>query len=159
MAAARTCPARVLWWQCHQPAALPCKLVVQLAAELEQTLVEDGLVQARLGPNVLVRLVGAACRRPGHVPYLQVLDTHHRVVLADRGRGLMQEVAPGVADLLVQLCDFGFGLLPVVAEFGLAAHGKQLVQPGVAELFLPLLVAFLLQRQRLVKHEPARPGA
>ena len=33
-----------------------------------------------------------------------------------------------------------------------------LAQPGVAQLFIPALVSLLLQRQRLVEHEPARPG-
>lgn len=40
--------------------------------------------------------------------HLQILDTHHRVVLADRGRGLVQVVAADIADLLVALRDFDF---------------------------------------------------
>jgi len=83
MAATRTGPARVLRRHGNQPAALPCHLVVQLTAELEPALVEDGLVQARLGPNVSSRFLSTPCRRPGHVPNLQILDTHHRVVVAD----------------------------------------------------------------------------
>src|SRR5690606_19382819 len=69
------------------------------------------------------RRIYCACRRPGHVPHLQVLDTHHRVVLADRGRGLVQEVAAGVADPEMNALDAGFRLLPVAAELLLAAHG------------------------------------
>src|SRR5690554_796121 len=62
MAAARTGTARVLWRHCNQPAALPRQLVIQLAAELEPALIEDGLVQAGLGPNVSSRLFGSTCR-------------------------------------------------------------------------------------------------
>lgn len=35
----------------------------------------------------------------------------------------MQVVAAGVADAGMESLDAGFGLLPVVAEFRLAAHG------------------------------------
>src|SRR5690554_4687646 len=98
MAAGRARPRRVLRRHDDQMPAGPCQLVVQLSAELEPALVEDGFVQTGLGPNVLSRLLGGACRRLGHVPHLQVLDTHHRVVLADRGRGLVQVVAAGVAE-------------------------------------------------------------
>lgn len=122
MAAARTRPARVPWRHGNQPTAFPRQLVVQLATELEPTLVEDGLVQAGLGPNILARPLGCACRRLGHVPYLQVLDTRHRVVLADRGRGLVQVVAAGVADAGVNTLDAGLGPFPVAAELRLAAH-------------------------------------
>src|SRR5665213_250023 len=56
------------------------------------------------------------------MPNLQVLDAYHRVVLADRGRGLAQVVAPDVADVSVNALDFGFCLPPVVTELDLAAH-------------------------------------
>jgi hypothetical protein len=71
------------------------------------SLDEDELVQARLGPNVCTRLLGCACRRLGHVPYRQVLDTHHRVVVADRGRGLAQKVSAPVVDTGVDTLDAG----------------------------------------------------
>tara|TARA_R110001583_G_scaffold28481_2_gene101011 strand:+ start:8035 stop:8805 length:771 start_codon:yes stop_codon:yes gene_type:complete len=93
-----------------------------LTAELEPALIEDGFVQAGPGPYVLARLLGTPCRRPGHIPYLQLLDTHHRVVLADRGRGLVQEVAAGVADMGMNTLDAGFCLLPVAAESGFADY-------------------------------------
>ena len=85
MPAARTRPARVLRRHGDEMSAVPRQLVVQLAAELGPALVEDGLVQAGLGPNISAWTFGCACRRLGHVPHLQVLDAHHRVVLADRG--------------------------------------------------------------------------
>ncbi len=135
MTTARACPTGVFRWNRDQVAAIPCQLVIELATELEPALIENGLVQARLGPNLLPRLLGAACRRLGHVPYLQVLDTHHRVVLADRGRGLVQVVAAGIADAGMDALDFGLGLLPVGAEFGLMAHRLlRLAQGG----FVPL---------------------
>ncbi len=122
MAATWASAACVLRRHGDEMSAVPRQLVVQLAAELEPALIEDGLVQAGFGPNVFPQRICRACRRPGHVPYLQVLDTHHRVVLADRGRGLVQEVAAGVADAGMDTLDSGFRLLPVVAEFGLAAQ-------------------------------------
>jgi putative transposase len=39
-----------------------------------------------------------------------------------------------------------------------APFGEQLAQARITELLLTLLVAFFLQRQRLVEHEPARSG-
>ena len=135
MAAARTAAARVLRRHSDEVSAVPRQLVVQLAAKLEPTLIEDGLVQARLGPNVSSRCICRACRRLGHVPHLQVLDTHHRVVLADRCRALVQVVAAGVADTGVNAPDSGFRLLPVVAEFGFAAHGLLRLAQGC---FMPL---------------------
>ena len=122
MAAARTGAARVLRRHGSKPATLPCQLVVQLAAELEPALIEDSLVQTGLGPNVSSRLFSCACRRPGHIAHLQVLDTHHRVVLADRGRDFMQVVAPGIADTGMDAPDAGFRSSPVAAEFHFAAH-------------------------------------
>jgi len=116
MAAARTGAARVLRRHGNEIPAVPRQLVIQLAAELEPALIEDGLIQAGLGSNVSSRFLGVASRRFGHVPYLQVLDTHHRVVLADRGRGLVQEVTAGIADAGMNTLDTGFRLLPVAAE-------------------------------------------
>ena len=57
-AAAQAGAARVLRRHRHQPTAPPYQLVVQLAAELEPTLIEDGLVQTSLGGHVSVRLFG-----------------------------------------------------------------------------------------------------
>ena len=36
-----------------------------------------------------------------------------------------------------------------------APLGEQLAQPGIAQFFLPAIVALLLQSQRLVEHEAA----
>lgn len=135
MAAGWACPAGVVRRHGDEPAAIPRQLVVQLSSELEPSLIEDRLVQTGLGPNLLTRLFGAACRRFGHVAYLQILDTHHRVVLADRGRGFVQVVAAAVADAGVDTLDAGFRLLPVVAEPGLAAHGLLRFAQG---RFMPL---------------------
>jgi len=122
MAAGRARPRRVLRRHDDEMPTGPCQLVVQLSAELEPALVEDGFVQTGLGPNILARILGCACRRPGHVPHLQVLDTHRRVVLADRGGALVQVVSAGVADPEMDTLDAGFRLLPVVAELRFAAH-------------------------------------
>lgn len=45
------------------------------------------------------------------------------MVLADRGRGLVQEIAAGVADAGMVVLDAGRSRLPVIAELGFAAHG------------------------------------
>lgn len=135
MATSRAGSAGVLRRHGHQPATRPRQLVVQLAAELVPALIEDGFVQARLGPNISSRCIYRTCRRLGQVPYLQVLNTHHRVVLADRGRGLVQEVAAGIADAGMDALDAGFGLLPIVAVLRFAAHGLLRLAQG---RFVPL---------------------
>ena len=68
VAAGRAGAAGVLRRNGNEVSAVPLEFVVQLATELEPALVEDGLVQAGLGPNILARRLGCACRRPGHVP-------------------------------------------------------------------------------------------
>ena len=45
------------------------------------------------------------------------------MVLADRGRGLVQEIAAHVGDAGVDLLDAGLGFFPVVAELHFARHG------------------------------------
>jgi hypothetical protein len=57
MVALRTSPARILRRYEDQLTPVPGQLVLQLAAELEPTLIEDGSVQAGLGPNILTRSV------------------------------------------------------------------------------------------------------
>jgi len=61
MPAGRTRPAGVVRWHSDKPASRPRQLVVQLSAELEPSLIENGFVQAGLGPNVFTRLLDAAC--------------------------------------------------------------------------------------------------
>ena len=122
MAAAWASSAGIARINRHHLTASPCLLVLQLPAKLEPALIENRLVESRLGFNVPSRRFGASRCGLAHVAHLQILDTHHRVVLADRGRGLVQVVAADIADLLVELCDFGFRLLPVVAELHLATH-------------------------------------
>ena len=79
VATARARPAGVLRRHGDEPAAVPRQLVVQWAAELEPALIEDGLVQAGLGPDVSSRFLGCAGRRLGHIPHLQVLDAYDRL--------------------------------------------------------------------------------
>jgi hypothetical protein len=55
MPTGRTGPARVVWRHGDAHPSIPVELVFQLAAELEPALIEDGLVQAGLGPNVAPR--------------------------------------------------------------------------------------------------------
>ncbi len=50
-------------------------------------------------------------------------------------RGFVQEVVAAVGDAGVDFLDFGFGLLPVVAEFDLAAHRLLIAgQPSLVAL-------------------------
>jgi hypothetical protein len=53
VAAARAGSARVLRWHSDEMPAAPCQLVCELAAKLAPALIEDGLVQTSLSPNVL----------------------------------------------------------------------------------------------------------
>jgi thiol-disulfide isomerase/thioredoxin len=92
-----TRPARIVRRHRDQHCTIPVHLVLQLAAELGPALVKNGFVQTRLGSNMPTCLLRVACRA-GHIAHLQVLDTHHRVVFADEGRGLVQEIAPAIAD-------------------------------------------------------------
>jgi len=55
MVALRASPARILRRYQDQLTPVPRQLVLQLAAELEPTLIEDGFVQAGFGPHVLAR--------------------------------------------------------------------------------------------------------
>ncbi len=62
MAAARAGAAGVSRRHRNEVAAVPPELIVQLAAELEPALIEDSLVQAGFGSNILARLFGRAGR-------------------------------------------------------------------------------------------------
>ena len=103
------------------------------------------------------------------------------MVLADRGRGFVQIVAAGVADTVMHALGAGFGLLPVIAELSLTAHGllrfaqgrfmaleaiercvertvRERSEAGNADVDADrtaLLVTHFLQRQRLVVDEAA----
>ena len=120
MTAGRTRPAGVVCGNRQHIAAEPNLLVFQLPPELEPSLIEDGLVQARFGFDVTPWRIAAACCGFGHIPYLQVLDTHHRVVFADCGRGLVQEIAASIGDAGVNLLDAGF-------------RSERCIQPATAE--------------------------
>lgn len=101
----------------------PRQFVVQLPTEFAPSLVEDRRIQTGLGPHVPARCFDRACRGRGHIPHLQVLETHDRVVFADRGRSLVQKIPASIADTGMDLLDAGFRLLPVVTEFHFTAHG------------------------------------
>ena len=135
MAAGRTRSARVAWGNRQYIATSPSLFVFQLPPKLEPPLIEDGLVQARLDADVSSRCFCRACRRLGHIPYLQILDAHDRVVLADRRRGLVQEIAANIGDTSVNLLDAGFRLFPVVAELLFTRHGSLIA--GKLLLVLP----------------------
>ncbi len=123
MPTGRTGPARVAWIdRDHHPAA-PGLFILKLTAELEPPLIEDGSVQSRLGADVSPRLFDRPRRRPGQVPYLQILDHDDRVVLAEHRGELMQMVASDVADPGMELLDAGFGPPPVAGKLLLPAHG------------------------------------
>jgi hypothetical protein len=63
MIADRTLSARILRRHKDEMTTAPGQLVIQLAAEFEPSLIEDGFVQASLGPNLLARhLDGTDCR-------------------------------------------------------------------------------------------------
>lgn len=120
--ATRAGSAGVVRWHCHQHPPVPSQFVFELPSELEPALIQDGFVQARLGTNIFSwRICRTRCRL-GHVFDLQGLDAHHRVVLADRGRGFVQVVFAAISNAGVQTLNFGFRLFPVAAEFLFTAH-------------------------------------
>ena len=123
MAAGRTRPAGVACGNRQYVSAQPNLFVFQLPPELGPPLIEDGFIQARFGLHVTAWRIAAACCGLGHIPYLQILDAHNRVVFADGGRGLVQEIAADIGNAGVNLLDSGFRLLPVAAELRLARHG------------------------------------
>ena len=68
-----------------------------------------------------------------------------------------EEVVVGPFQVLERLLQRMDGCIGQPRGFrAVAPLGEQLAQASIAELLLPLLVAFLLQRQRLVEDEPAR---
>ncbi len=71
------------------------------------------------------------CESLRWVPYLQILNTHERVVLANRRCGFVQKVFSGTGNAGVNLLDAGPGLLPVAAELDLAAHAAQVARKAL----------------------------
>ena len=116
MSAARTGAAGVPRGHRNEMATLPLQLVVQLPEKLAPTLIEDRLVESRLGPDACARLLLRAARRCRHMDHLQILDAHERVVFADRGRELVEVVMTGAGDATVQSLNATPGLVPVLAE-------------------------------------------
>ena len=53
------------------------------------------------------------------------------MVLADRGRGFVQEVVAGIGDAGVNFLDFGFCFFPVIAEFLLGAMRADIGELGL----------------------------
>ena len=95
----------------QQHAAVPNYLIRQLASELAPSLIENGTVQARFLRYLFAGLFAIAFGRPGHIPYLQILNADERVALADRRCGFVQEVFAGVSDVGVNLLDASLRLL------------------------------------------------
>ena len=124
MAAAWTRLACVLRRYRQQYAAVPLDFVVELPPELTPALVKDRTVQAGLLRDLLAVLLAIALGGLRHVFYLQILNTYERVVLADRGTGLMQEIFSGVRDSCVNLLNFSFRLFPVIAELDFTTHAS-----------------------------------
>ncbi|MBW4047833.1 MAG: hypothetical protein HIU89_07830 [Proteobacteria bacterium] len=120
--------------QGNEPSTTPLELVVQWAAKLGPALVEDRLVEPRFDPDIPARSFDRSRRAARHALHLQVLDAHHRVVLADGWRVLVQDVAPGIAEPLVEQCDFGLCLPSVLAELHLAAHRPSIALPPVGRV-------------------------
>src|SRR5262249_58152871 len=93
------------WMDRDHFAATPRLLILQHATEHTPTLIENSLVQPRLLRHTFSRLFQSASRRLRHIPYLQIFDTNDRVVFADRGRVLVQEIMPTVGNARMQRRD------------------------------------------------------
>ena len=122
MAATRASAAGVVRWYSQQYAAVPLDLVVELSPEFTPALVKDRTVQAGLLRDLFTVLLAITPRGPRHVLDLQILNTYERVVLAERGTGLMQEIFSGIRYRGVNLLNFGFRLFPVITELDFTAH-------------------------------------
>ena len=132
---------RVLRRHHDEPAPSPRELVLELSPEPSPSLIEDGFVQAGLGPHVSTWLLDGACRRLGQIPDLQVLHDHHRVGLAEGGGGFVQVVLTDMADAGMKALDCGLCLLPVLTERDLPAHDP-LCFPQASFVFLETIERF-----------------
>jgi hypothetical protein len=74
-------------------------------------------------------------------------------------RPLGEEIGVGAFQILQALLQRMDGRIGQPCRVhAVAPFGEQLAQPGITKLLLPLLVPLFLQRQRLIEHEPTRPG-
>src|SRR6202041_2391784 len=147
----RTGPAGIDRRHGDQPAAVPGQLVFQLTPQFSPALVEDRSIQAGLGPHLAPRTLHAASSRARQVAYPKILDTHDRVVFADRGRGLVSIIPtcigytdvkagepslrsfPGLAELLFSAQVFPPpGLLPFCAALPNADANSSVVHRSSA---------------------------
>ena len=83
----------------------------------------------------LAVLLAIAPRGPRHVLDLQILNTYERVVLADRGAGLMQKIFSGIRDSGVNLLNFSFCLFPVIAERLFTTHAALIARKSLLVRF------------------------
>lgn len=127
---------------------MPLHLIRELPPELAPSLIEDRTVKTGLLLNHPAVLFNIALGRLGHVPYLQILNTDERVVLADRCCGLVQEIFSGVSDAGVNLLDFGFRLFPVITNFYFAAHATLIA----CKALLVFLEAILRRDEAAITH-------
>ena len=109
------------WYQ-HQMFASPEGLVVKLPAKLSPALVENGLVQTRLGSDIPAGSLKRPLGRPAHIGYPQIFQHHHFVILAYGGADLVQVVTSGVGYMGMDLADFVLLLVPVGGSLGLAGE-------------------------------------
>jgi len=86
------------------------------------------------GPTCYLRhkLIGSAFAGLAHSAYLQILNSDHSVVFADRRCGFVQEIFARVSDTGVDFLKPPFCFLPVFAELDFATHLALLAaQPGL----------------------------
>src|SRR6202162_6341806 len=119
----RTGPAGIDRRHGDQPAAVPGQLIFQLTPQFCPALVEDGSIQAGLGPHLAPRTLHAASRRARHVAYPKILDAHNRVFFADRGRGFVQIIPTCIGYTDVKAGEPSLRSFPVLAELLFPAHG------------------------------------
>ena len=108
-----------VWWNRDQQAArqhhllfhLPAKLFPPLVEEGLEAGLEDGLVESGFLLDVPAGLFDSAGGGSGHIAHLEILHDNHRVVFADGGRSLMQEVQTNVGNAGVNALDLGLRLL------------------------------------------------
>jgi hypothetical protein len=87
-------------------APTPGLFVFQHPAKSVPALIENRLVEASFRTYLATRIFDRASCRLGHITNSQVLEIDRRVVFADVGRKLVEEILPTVGDSDMQVGNF-----------------------------------------------------
>ena len=108
---------------------------VELAPEFGPALVQDGLVQTRLGSDVLARGIGRAFGQSAHVLDGQVLHHNQRASPGQLAGRFVKQFLPGVRNSGVHTPYTSLAVLSVGRALDLACHASLL--PCQSRLVVP----------------------